>query len=570
MKSAEIAVLSLLIVAVAFSITFAVALSRARARTGQLEREQEAARTTFRDVERELHQHQAAEQELRESESRFRTLVSATGAMVWRVAPDGRAVDEPAGWEQFTGQPVAELRADPTAWFLRVHPGDVGRMKAIWAQAQEGRRMVELEFRLRRRDGMYRRMHTVGVPLMDQAGEVREWLGTTVDVHDRREAEEQLHRAQRMETVGRLVGGMAHETNNQMMVVLNVLDFLLSSSNLTEDQRSDLQTVGEAAERVAGLTRQLLAMSRRQVLDTRSLDLDSVVMEAESVLRRTLGPEIRLSVVFEPGEKWVRADRNQLVQIMINLALNARDAIKGSGELTISTRQADHGPPDGRLGNLWPEGVALLSMADTGSGIDAKVLHRIFEPFFTTKRGQGTGLGLSVVEGIISQSGGDIWVETKPGYGTVVTVGFPLTEKPTEEPFVFFPSNGRVGTERVLIVDDEEQVRRLLVRGLQLGEYDVVEASGGEEAIAILEQESGQIRLVVTDIAMPNMNGVELADRINALWPNLPVVFVSGHPYDVVLQNHAAIALERFLQKPFKVAALLSVVRNALDEAPRV
>jgi signal transduction histidine kinase/ActR/RegA family two-component response regulator len=440
-------------------------------------------------------------------------------------------------------------------------------VESSWSQARAAKRMVDVEFRLRGRDGMYRRMHTVGIPLLDEAGDVLEWIGTTVDVHDRREAEEQLHRAQRMETVGRLAGGMAHETNNQMMVVLNFIDFLIRSPNLTEEQRRDLQTVGEAAERVSALTRQLLALSRRQVLDTRVLDLDTVVMEAESVLRRTLGPEIRLSVQFEPGEKWVLTDRNQLVQIMVNLALNARDAISGSGELTISTRQADRGPPGGRVGNSWPDGVALLSMADTGAGIDPSVLHRIFEPFYTTKSaGQGTGLGLPVVEGIVSQSCGDIWVETKPGYGTVVTVGFPLTRKPAEPKPSSPLINGRRGTERVLVVDDEEQVRRLLVRGLRLGEYDVVEASGGQEAIAILEQEDGEIRLVVTDIAMPVMSGVELAQRISVEWPGVPVLFVSGHPYDVVAHDHATIAPDRFLQKPFKVDTLLALVRNALDE----
>src|SRR6185503_4330929 len=177
---------------------------------------------------------------------------------------------------------------------------------------------------------------------------------------DRREAEEQLHRAQRMETVGQLVGGMAHETNNQMMVVLNFIEFVMRGDNLTAEQRADLVTVGEAAERVSALTRQVLSLSRRQVVDTRVLDLDSVVAEAESVLRRTRGAAIGLSLQLEPGEKWILADRNQLVQVMVNLALNARDAMRGTGELTISTRQSDRGPAGRRLGNAWPPaGVAL-------------------------------------------------------------------------------------------------------------------------------------------------------------------------------------------------------------------
>ena len=388
---------------------------------------------------------------------------------------------------------------------------------------------------------------------------------------NRREAEEQLHRAQRMETVGQLVGGMAHETNNQMMVVLNFIEFLLRGDNLTGEQRGDLRTVAEAAERVSALTRQLLALSRRQVAETRPLDLDGVVGEAESVLRRTLGPEIRLSLQLEPGEKWILADRNQLVQVMVNLALNARDAMPGSGELTISTRQSDRGPAGGRLGNAWPaSGVALLSLADSGGGIEPAVLPRIFDPFFSPRpSGERSGLGLPVVEGIVAQAGGDIWVESKPGYGPVVTVGFPLIAAPSQETPREPPEHGSRGTERILVVDDEEQVRRLLVRGLQQGEYDVIEASGGQEAIAILEQENGRVQLVVTDVAMPEMNGVELADRIRASWPRLPVLFVSGHPYDVVALKREAIAADRFLQKPFKVATLLAQVRGALDRATR-
>lgn len=391
------------------------------------------------------------------------------------------------------------------------------------------------------------------------------------ELNDRREAEEQLHRAQRMETVGQLVGGMAHETNNQMMVVLNFIEFLMRGTNLTEEQRGDLRTVGEAAERVSGMTRQLLTLSRRQVVDTRVLDLDSVVVEAESVLRRTLGPEIRLSLQLEPGEKWILADHNQLVQVMVNLALNARDAMPGTGELTISTRQSERGPSGGRLGSTWPApGVALLSIADSGTGIQPAVVSRIFEPFFTTRpSGERSGLGLPVVEGIVARAGGDIWVESKPGYGTVVTVGLPLASAPSQVVPQPPQGDGSRGTERILVVDDEEQVRRLLVRGLQQGEYDVIEASGAQEAIAILEQENGQVQLVVTDIAMPVMNGVELAERINARWPALPVLFVSGHPYDVVALNQEAIAADRFLQKPFKVATLLAQVRGALDRAAR-
>jgi two-component system, cell cycle sensor histidine kinase and response regulator CckA len=524
----------------------------------------------YDEAQLELAERRSIEAALRASEGRFRTLVTATGAMVWRMAPDGRIIEEPAGWEQVTGQTYAELKDNPQGWFSRVHPADLTRLRTHWDQVQAAKRMVDVEFRLQRKDGSYRRMQTVGVPLLDPDGSIREWIGTTIDVHDQREAEEQLHQAQRMETIGRLAGGMAHETNNQMMVILSLTEFLLQSTSLTESERSDLGQLGEAAERVAQLTRQLLALSRRQVLDPRVLDLDGVVQEAEAVLRRTLGPEINLTAKFDPGNKWVLADRTQLIQVLVNLALNARDAISGKGELTISTRRAERGPLGGRLGTVWHDwGVALLSVADSGSGMEPPVLNRIFEPFFSTKpMGQGTGLGLSVVEGIVSQSGGDIWVESKPGYGTVVTIGLPLTEAPASPEAKAGGVARSGGTETILVVDDEDQVRRLLVRGLRSGRYGVLEASGPEEAIALLEQD-GTIALLVTDIAMPNMSGAELALRVAALWPDLPVIFVSGHPYEVVARDREMIAQGRFLQKPFKVDDLLSMVRMTLDESPR-
>lgn len=202
--------------------------------------------------------------------------------------------------------------------------------------------------------------------------------------------------------------------------------------------------------------------------------------------------------------------------------------------------------------------------------MDAATQARIFEPFFTTKPlGQGTGLGLSVVEGIVSQSGGDIWVESKPGYGTVVSIALPITEEPVDlvEAQEFFEAIG--GTETILVVDDEEQVRRMLVRGLALGDYRVLEAAGAQEAIATLQHEAGRVQLVVTDVAMPDMSGVELANRLSTLWPRLPFIFVSGHPYEVVAREQEMIAHGRFLQKPFKVDTLLAVVRKALDESAR-
>jgi PAS domain S-box-containing protein len=541
----------------ALAVHIALALSNAR---------------LYDEARAEVRERRQAERALRHSEERYRTLVTASGSMVWRTDAAGRLLAETSGWREYTGQSFEDMaRESEEGVSTVVHPEDWERAQVQWKEALANREVLDVEYRLKTRDGKYRLVHSMGVPLVDSHGRIIEWVGTVVDIQDRREAEEQLQRAQRMETIGRLAGGVAHETNNQMMVILSFVDFLLRGDNLNGEQRSDVNQVGLAAERVADLTRQLLALSRRQVLDTKILDLDAVVMEAESVLRRTLGPEIHLKSVFGPRAKWVRADKTQLVQILVNLALNARDAMPSTGELTISTRRADVAPPGGRLGVRWPAdpGLVLLSVADSGAGIDTATMERIFEPFFSTKPlGQGTGLGLSVVEGIVSQTGGDIWVESKPGYGTVITIGLPYADAPAEQPAGAAPEAVAGGHETILVVDDEEQVRKMLVRGLALGDYRVLEAAGGQEAIATLEHEGGEVQLIVTDIAMPEMSGIELANRVTALWPRIPLLFVSGHPYEVVAPDEQLISHGRFLQKPFKVDALLTAVRRALDDAP--
>jgi signal transduction histidine kinase len=419
-------------------------------------------------------------------------------------------------------------------------------------------------------DGSSRRVYGSATPLFDEAGIVRGAVGAYIDMTDLHHARVQLERSQRIETIGRLAGGVAHETNNQMTVVLGFAQYLLGATNLTPGQQKDLQQVKRGATRVAELTRQLLALSRRQTLFPEALDLDALVRESHPLMQRLVGPEHVILIDLDSGAKWVRADRTQLIQVLLNLTINARDAMPGGGRLTLSTRRVDRVPAGGRLGRSWnSDRAAVLSVSDTGSGIDAAITARVFEPFFTTKPvGQGTGLGLSVVEGIIEQSNGDLWLDSTPGQGTTFTIALPLVEPSAREKREAEHSPAG-GTETILLVDDESAVREVLARGLQDRGYRVLEASDGPQALETLQHSADEIDLVITDVAMPGMTGIDLAQRALSLRPFLPFIFVSGQPKEVLPgfgsldQDHA------LLEKPFSPEVLADCVRARLDRRPR-
>jgi nitrogen-specific signal transduction histidine kinase len=402
--------------------------------------------------------------------------------------------------------------------------------------------------------------------LFDETGKVRGAVGAYIDMTDLHHARVQLERSQRIETIGRLAGGVAHETNNQMTVVLGFTQYVLGATNLTPGQRSDLQQVKRGAQRVAELTRQLLALSRRQTLHPEALDLDALVRESQALVQRLIGPENVLVVDVEPGPKWVRADRTQLIQVLLNLTMNARDAMPGGGRVTISTRRIDKVPAGGRFGRSWDSnGAAVLSISDTGAGIEPTIIGRVFEPFFTTKPvGQGTGLGLSVVEGIVEQSSGEMWLKSQPGQGASFTIALPLVEAVSGldgEPELH--SDG--GTETILLVDDDDAVREVLARGLQERGYRLLEASTGPEALDILRRSADDIDLVVTDVAMPGMSGVDLAHRALQLRTFLPFIFVSGQPREVLPDFGSLEQDHPLLEKPFPPDVLATCVRARLD-----
>jgi signal transduction histidine kinase/two-component SAPR family response regulator len=442
---------------------------------------------------------------------------------------------------------------------------ELARTELPIQRAAAGSTIASEELEIVFEDGSSKHVYGSATPLFDEAGAVRGAVGAFIDVTDLHHARLQLERSQRIETIGRLAGGVAHETNNQMTVVLGFAQYLLGGSNLTEGQRKDLHQVKRSAERVAELTRQLLALSRRQHLNPEVLDLDELVRESHPIVQRLVGPGNVLALDLGDGAKRVRVDRTQLIQVLLNLTMNARAAISEDGSITIGTRRVDKVPGGGRFGRRWDGDVALLRVSDTGTGIDPSLANRVFEPFFTTKgTGQGTGLGLSVVEGIVEQSSGELWLESEPGRGTTLTIALPMVEvyederQPTEQT----PAGG---SETILLIDDEDAVREVIARGLQEKGYRVLQASSGAEALDTLRRSGNDIDLVVTDIAMAGMHGIELARRALILKPSLQFIFVSGQPRELLPEFLSLGAHHVLLEKPFQPDVLAGCVRERLD-----
>ena len=408
----------------------------------------------------------------------------------------------------------------------------------------------------RRADGRTFPVLVSVTPLSQPAAE-RSFVVTVQDLTDLKRAEERLRRAQRMEAVGRLAGGVAHEVNNMMTIILGFGDLLARSPELPEPLQRDVDEIRKAAARAGKITQQLLAFSRQQVLQPTDLRVSTVVDELVPVLRLLLPANIRVEVAASPVEAVVRADRAQLEQVLINLAFNARDAMPEGGTIRIATetRYLSEGAGQRLIGVPFPPGeYALLSVIDTGHGMDQETAEQAFEPFFTTKpMGLGTGLGLATVYGIVKQSGGYVWVESTPGEGTTVTVGLPLAgriARPDAHPDVAPTIEEEFGGT-VLIVEDEDGVRELAGRMLEARGYEVVEARNAREALAAMGSDGSAVDLVLTDVVVPDLSVGEMARRIHQDRRDIPILYMSGYAREEVLQRKLIGEEEPFLQKPF-------------------
>jgi PAS domain S-box-containing protein len=518
-------------------------------------------------VQQELAERKRAEEALRKSEERLQAILDNSPAVIYVKDTRYRYLLVNRRYETLTRLPREQITGKTDYELFPKEIADAFRIND--EKVLTARTSLEFEEICLQDDGPHTYI-SIKFPLFDATGVPYAVCGISTDITERKRLEEQFRQSQKMEAIGRLAGGVAHDFNNLLTIIMGYNDLLLRQISHLDPIRKDLEEIKKAGERAISLTRQLLAFSRKQILQPQVLNLNVILADMNKMLRRLIGEDIDLMIIPDPALGSVKADPGQIEQVIMNLAVNARDAMPQGGRLIIETAnvELDETYAHRHMG-VQAGPYVMLAVSDTGSGIDKETQSRLFEPFFTTKeQGKGTGLGLSTVYGIVKQSGGNIWVYSEPGQGTTFKVYLPRVEEvvkslnpdvaPLEPSQVF---------ETILVVEDEEMVRDLICRILRRNGYTVLEARHGSEALLVCEQHAGPIHLMMTDVVMPGMSGRELAERLTPFYPKMKILYMSGYTDHTVVHHGVLAAGTAFLQKPFTPDVLLNKVQEVLDRS---
>ncbi len=527
---------------------------------------------------RDVSERREVERALRQSEEKYRMVVEGSSEIFYQVSVSddpfqGRVEFVSPQCKVVTGHRPEEFISNQRLWIESTHPDDRLLLFESTQSILTSRRAATRYYRIRDNLGAYHSVADRIVPLMDAVGRVTGYQGTARDITERVRADEdrqrlqrQLNQGQKMEAVGRLAGGVAHDFNNILTIIIGTCDIALKGLDPASSAAQDLVEIGKAGRQAADLTRQLLAFSRQQVIAPRALDLNAQIRNLEQMLRRTIGENVELAFALTENPWPVRLDPSQVGQIIINLSVNARDAMPDGGSLTVETANVtlDDTYSAAHVGFL-PGDYVALTVSDTGFGMDPANREHAFEPFFTTKpEGKGTGLGLATLYGIVKQNDGFINLYSEPGQGTSVKIYFPRYRGVKIETPTTAVTAATGGHETVLLVEDDDQLRRLTHRLLKQLGYEVMQAASPSTALDLCETHEGRIHLLLTDVVMPKINGAELSARITSLRPGIGTLFMSGYPTSVI--SHRGLLNEgvHFLQKPFDVNALARALREAL------
>jgi len=514
-------------------------------------------------VLRDVTAHKKSVEALQHSEQRFATFMRHLPGVAFIKDRDGRyifyneAVEgiAPEQVHQFLGKTDDDIWPPEYAAAFRKNDEEVFRTGAPLQTVESAPHP----------DGMHS-YEIYKFPLADETGEVAYVAGVGIDITERRQLEDQLRHSQKLEAVGRLAGGVAHDFNNLLTVISGYGHMLLKGIAESDSLHSCVEELLRASNRAAGLTNQLLAFSRRQIIKPQVLDINALVANMDRMLRRVIGEHIHLETSLSADVGTVMADAGQLEQVLMNLTVNARDAMPQGGTLSIRTTNVDVSPASHRRSEVRPGSYVVIEVADTGSGIDAETMLHLFEPFYTSKEvGKGTGLGLSTVYGIIKQSGGDVAVESYPAAGTTFRMYLPRRHEAAVISQQIPNPTQLGGAEVILLVEDEAGVRQLVREMLRTLGYSILEAGSGEEAIRLFNENMDRIDLLLTDVIMPRMSGRELSQRLRSARPLQKVLYMSGYPDDVLAQHRAPGESVFLLQKPFEPDALARKVREVLD-----